>query len=425
MYALVSKQTDARLGRTLVLCLVVVALCAFAAAISSCDGEAQPTRPKPPSPGAIPTIRVRLTRRARRSVKVYTTGGYRLSVDGLTREESEIPLPPTTVQRIEQGWRFGSKSFAVGKLVLEPRPGSFVGLGELQYRGKFHIVPVGTAGLVVVNHVDVESYLAGVLAKELYGHWHIETYRALAVAARTFALYHVMTVSKSRDFDLGSGQAAQVYGGESAETPKTRQAVRSTRGQVMAYGPAGKERIFLTQYSSCCGGRVNPAAVLRIAKDIEPLAGGQKCDDCRASSEYRWEESVTVTKSRAYQALVKSYPTTRKLGSLKGVRVASSTEFGRPIWLDLIGTNGKTMKLRMESLRLALLRYPGGRSLKLRSGNCKIEDRQDKIVFTDGRGFGHGVGLCQWGAQGKAAKGWSGEQILGFYYPGAKRFRSY
>ena len=66
-----------------------------------------------------------------------------------------------------------------------------------------------------------------------------------------------------------------------------------------------------------------------------------------------------------------------------------------------------------------------GRSPKLRSGYCQIEDREDKIVFTDGRGFGHGVGLCQWGAQGKAAKGWTGEQILGFYYPGAKRFRAY
>ena len=105
--------------------------------------------------------------------------------------------------------------------------------------------------------------------------------------------------------------------------------------------------------------------------------------------------------------------------------VKSSTSFGRPIWLKLTGGNGKTMDIRAESLRLALLFYRIGRPPKLRSMNCRIEDRGDTIVFSDGRGFGHSVGLCQWGAQAKAAAGWTGEQILDFYYPGAKRFRVY
>lgn len=424
MHALAPNQPGARLGRTVVLGLVVAALGALAAATSSCDGEPQPTHPKPPSGHSIAGIRVRLTARGCRSAKVRTTGGYRLSAGSLTVAESELALPPTTVQHIGRNWRFGDKSFPVGRLVLEPRPGSLVGLGGVRYRGNLHIVPVGTAALVVVNHVDVESYLAGVLAKELYRNWHIEAYRALAVAARTFALSHVVAASESRPFDLGSGQDAQVYGGQSAETPRAWQAVRSTHGQVLAYGPPGKERIFLTQYSSCCGGRVNPAAVLRNAKDIEPLAGGQECDDCRACPYYRWEP-VTIAKSRAYQALARSHPTARRLVSLESLRVTSRTRFGRPIWLNLIGTSGKSMDLRAESLRLSLLRYRVGRPPKLWSTNCRIEDREKTIVFADGRGFGHGVGLCQWGAQGKAAGGWTGEQILNFYYPGAKRFRVY
>ncbi len=424
MHALAPNQPGARLGRTVVMGLVVAALAAFTAAVSSCNSEALPTHSKPPTAGATDTIRVRLTSRTTRTAKLHTDGGYRLSVDGRTVVESELPLRPTALRRVAQGWRFGDRSFAVGRLVLEPSGGSFVGLGEVRYRGNFHIVPIGTASLLVVNHVDVESYLAGVLAKELYRKWHIETYRALAVAARTFALYHVVTIGGSGDYDLGSGQQAQVYGGLPAETQRAWQAVRSTHGQVLACGPPGKERIFLTQYSAACGGRVNPASVLRNAKDIKPLKGGQECDDCRDCPYYSWGP-ITVTKSRAYQALVANYPEVRRLESLAGVRVKSSTQFGRPIMLTLTGGNGKTMELRADSLRLSLLYYRIGRPPKLRSMNCRIEDRGGTIVFSNGRGYGHSVGLCQWGAQGKAAKGWTGEQILDFYYPGAKRFGVY
>ena len=424
MHALAPNQPGARLGRTVVLGLVVAALAALMVAFSSCNSERQPTHPKPPTTGTTDTIRVRLTSRTARTVTIHTSGGYRLSMDGRTVAQSELPLRPTALRRVGQGWRFGDRSFALGRLVLEPSPGTLVGLGEVRYRGTFQIAPFGTSALLVVNHVDVESYLAGVLSKELYRNWHIETYRALAVAARTFALYHLVTIGGSGDYDLGSGQEAQVYGGVPAETQRAWQAVRGTHGQVLACGPPGKERIFLTQYSACCGGRVNPAVVLRDAKDIEPLKGGQECNDCRNCPYYRWGP-VTVTKSRAYQALAANYPPTRRLGSLASVSVKSSTSFGRPIWLKLTGGNGKTMDIRAESLRLALLFYRIGRPPKLRSMNCRIEDRGDTIVFSDGRGFGHSVGLCQWGAQAKAAAGWTGEQILDFYYPGAKRFRVY
>jgi SpoIID/LytB domain protein len=89
----------------------------------------------------------------------------------------------------------------------------------------------------------------------------------------------------------------------------------------------------------------------------------------------------------------------------------------------LIG--GQSVRVRAEDLRLALVRS-GARGAKgLYSMNCAIRDAGDAVVFCDGRGFGHGVGLSQWGAQDKAARGWPAEKILGFYYPGATLYRAY
>jgi len=277
---------------------------------------------------------------------------------------------------------------------------------------------------IAVNHVDIESYLAGVLPRELYPTWEPEAYRALAVAARTFALVHMTTVGTRNDYDLGDTQASQVYAGLSAETGKSVGAVRSTYGIVLAFGEEGKERIFMTQYSACCGGRVNGAYVIRKANRIQPLMGGQVCEDCMACSRYRWP-TVRVPKTLVHRALLGRYRAAAGLGGVRTIRVVSTTDYGRAVWVDVVGTTGRKLRLRAEDVRLALVfsRAPAAR--RLYSMNCEIRDAGQAIEFHNGRGFGHGVGLCQWGAQGKAEKGWTGEQILHFYYPGAKLFRVY
>ena len=86
---------------------------------------------------------------------------------------------------------------------------------------------------------------------------------------------------------------------------------------------------------------------------------------------------------------------------------------------------GKSIRLRAEDVRLALLRANIPAARKLYSMNCRIQVLGEQIEFSDGRGFGHGVGLCQWGAHGKAARGARGEEIIEFYYPGASTIRAY
>jgi len=420
-------KTPARMpsGPRLWLSLAAVSSLLLVTVPVSCHRGRYPPREQPLTLLAVPIIRVRLTSAPVARAEIWTTGGYRLLVNGRVEGKSDAPLAKTKLTREGGLWRVNELTIPGDRLTLRPAEGSFVGVGDRLYRGSLELIPVGSDALTIDNHLDLESYLAGVLPKELYPTWADQTYEALAIAARTFALYHMKTSGQGRDYDLGDDQASQVYGGFSAETEKSWAAVRRTHGVVLTAGEKGQERLFMAQYSACCGGHVNGAEVLRNAPAIEPLRGGQTCNDCARCPRYRWPP-VTISKADIYKALLAAYPNSAPaLGGVKSISVLSTEPHGRAVWVSVAGPNGRSMRLRAEDIRLALLRSGNARAKRLYSMNCRMRDLGGAIEFTDGRGFGHGVGLCQWGAQGKAEKGWRAEEILRFYYPGAKLFRAY
>ncbi|MDY6914390.1 MAG: SpoIID/LytB domain-containing protein [Planctomycetota bacterium] len=406
--------------------VVVLALASALGAVflSSCGVEPAAVRQQPLTVEGVPIIRIRLTASGVTGAEIATTGGYRLFVGGRAISESEGRLAPVDVTRSGQTWKFNNLTAAGERVKLQPSPGSYVRFGGITYRGELRLLPEGLEKFTVVNHVDMESYLAGVLPKELYPSWHGQAYRALATAARTFALVQMKRFGGSKAYDLGDGQASQVYGGFSAETDKSWAAVRDTHGQVLVYEQDGEEKLFLTQYSACCGGYVNGAYAIRKAPQIEPLLGGQECNDCRSCPRYRWPP-VKIAKTHLIRVLAASYPSAEKLEDIQAVRVVSSALHGRAVWLDIVGPGGMSVRLRAEDLRLSLLRSGLAAARKLYSMNCKVRLVDNDVEFYDGRGFGHGVGLCQWGAQRKAETGWTDRKILNFYYPGSKLIRAY
>ena len=130
---------------------------------------------------------------------------------------------------------------------------------------------------------------------------------------------------------------------------------------------------------------------------------------------------MKVSKNTLYNALASKYWSVRKLQSIASIRVSEKTFYGRPLWIEITGRTGKTVTIRAENVRLALLKT----KVKLYSMNCKLRDLGSSVEFYDGRGYGHGVGLSQWGAEEKARRGMTAEEILEFYYPGAGIFRAY
>jgi stage II sporulation protein D len=403
--------------------LGVVLIVVLTACISSCGDKKGMELANPQFRRGVPAIRVRLTPHGQ--AVLATSGGYRINVDGRAVFGAKTPLPATNVSRAGRGWLINNQTVSGDILELCPAENTLFQFGPTQYRGLLRLVPSGEGQFLAINYLDLESYLAGVLAKELRTSWLSETYKAMAVAARTFARYQSQTAGLSNTYDVTDDQGSQVYGGYSAETDKSRNAVVETRGMMLVYNDNGKWGIFLTQYSACCGGTVNGAYVLRNAVALAPLVGGQTCNDCSNSSRYRWP-AVRINKADAYRAIVQAYPSAAALGSLTDVRVASSTSYGRAVWLDIVGQGGTApVRIRADDLRLAMLRAKVPAASSLYSMNCHISSVGDSLEFSEGQGFGHGVGLCQWGAEGKAEKGWKAEQILGFYYPGASLMKIY
>lgn len=290
------------------------------------------------------------------------------------------------------------------------------------YRGTLRVNLDGQGRLELVNRLDLEEYLRGVVPSEMPGTFHPEALRAQAIAARTYALFQRNTVGMRRTWDVRADQSSQVYRGLSAqaEAPEAVRAVDATRGVVCTWNSPLGRRIFCTYYSSTCGGRTVSAAAIRGGDVPAPLAGGVPCEYCANSRWYRWEPQ-TISKATITANLRTRFPPVREIGPVEQVEPLDETGAGRPTAIRITDAEGGTVTLRAEEFRLGV--DPTGRVLRSTDFQVRCEERS--ITFYDGRGWGHGVGLCQYGAEGMARSGKSAAAILAYYYPGSQLALAY
>ena len=142
---------------------------------------------------------------------------------------------------------------STGKKMTISCPGGEIGFNGRTYHGDIILIADDSNSFWAHNHVDLEHYLASVVAKELYPRFHPQAYRAQAIAARTFALYEKSRRGRFKNYDVWASQRSQVYQGSGVESDKSWAAVRDTHGQVLKHGPEGEEEIFLSQFSACNG----------------------------------------------------------------------------------------------------------------------------------------------------------------------------
>lgn len=257
-----------------------------------------------------------------------------------------------------------------------------------------------TQSLSVVNRIGLEEYLYGVLAHEVGAWWPIESLKAQAVAARSYAMYQLKT-RKDRLFDVYNDQASQMYRGAASDRSKNSKAVDETRGQVLVY--AGQ--ILPAFYHATCGGMTRDASEL-WKLDLAPLKGGVACRACWFSPHFAWETRLS---GKEIESILNEHEV--RVSGLEGLEVASRTPTERVETLRVRGL-GQEQILSAKNFRLWV-----GPTV-IRSEVFDIESQRGKWVFK-GRGWGHGVGLCQWGALGMAIARKDYESILDFYYPGA------
>ena len=308
-------------------------------------------------------------------------------------------------------------------------PSGFVTVGSRTYRGTV-ILFAGQSGLTVVNRLGLESYLAGVVSAEMGRRDSTEeqALMAQAVISRTYAL-------KNRGrwaplgFDLYATVSDQVYGGVAAETPLAWRAVTATAGQVVMYGDAPIDAFFF----STCGGRTARGTEVFAGADRPYLVSIEDSDAngaafCRLSPRFDWHNEWSAEGLR--DILRESIPAT--LGAsiparavIQSVRVGERSLSGRVARLTL-AIDGRTLSAAGPAVRQVLR---PARGELLRSSIFTLTETMSGGHLTrlaaDGHGAGHGVGLCQWGAVGRARAGQGYGEILAAYFPHTEIERQY
>jgi len=294
------------------------------------------------------------------------------------------------------------------------------------YRGKVEAIQLADGKYVAINTLALDSYLQGVLAKELYGSWDVETFESQAIAARTYALFQILTDSRSKPWDVTNDEGSQMYGGIAGETAKSRRAVADTRGQVLLAKSGKYSGVFCAFYSACHGGATQDPFEAWGDPQIAPLSARTtgNFENISPLAHYTWP-TIAVAKADITRCIHNwgqrnGFAYLASLGPIRTVTIAQrNPATRRPTQFTLTDTAGKTAPIRAEEFRLALVYDPSGVAPKPLSSWFEIQDAGDHINLVNGRGYGHGIGMSQWGAQALALQGKDHQQILTFYYPGA------
>jgi stage II sporulation protein D len=306
-------------------------------------------------------------------------------------------------------------------VVVTPEDSGHVRVEGREYRGALDLV-VTDRGLVVANRVSVEDYLPGVVNAEM-GRRAPEELAALAaqaVISRTVAV-RAIGRAPARGYDLLATVADQAYLGIAAELPQGREAVESTRGLVLTHLGQPIDAFF---HSTCGGNTAEPTEIfvggggrpyLTSVSDQAP--DGR--DYCAISPRHRWREDWTAGQITATLRETLQRP---GLGALSGIEVGRRGATGRVMAITIRHRGGVERIEGANPVRQALRPTSGG---MLRSSDFSVQLGRGGALVAEGRGAGHGVGMCQWGTVGRARAGASWGEILAAYFPGAELGRLY
>ena len=325
----------------------------------------------------------------------------------------------------------GATHVVMPPLALSTRPtDATVSVDGRRYRGQLSIV-LADSGVRVVNRVEVEAYLRGVVPRELgvRGASDRAALEAQAVAARSYAVTRLGNASRA--FDVTATTSDQVYGGADAENALADAAVAATEGLVLMYDG----RVVSAPYHSTCGGSTaapdeiwqsgNEPYLQRVSDQIP----GSDRFYCDIAPRFRWERSwrgdslagIIDRYVRAYAAV-----TAASIGAVRSVTVDGLTPSGRvaALWIE---TDRGRYRLRGNDIRY-VLRSAGGELLNSTYFSPEMtrspDGRLSRLTIR-GLGYGHGIGMCQWGAIGRARAGQDFRTILRTYYPGTTVARAY
>ena len=307
------------------------------------------------------------------------------------------------------------------------------GRPDRPYRGAME-VRAGADGLTVVNIVNVEDYLRGVVSSEMSCGFPLEALKAQAVAARTYALKHIGRFA-DQGYDLDDTPLSQVYGGFLSEDPQTGQAVEATAGKVLTY----QGQLIDAVYSSTCGGYTESAQEawghsVPYLVSVPDFCGAPAGIAPRPTDEAGWATYCKTWRNlfdlqpkyarpevfrwvRAFprKDLEAGLPAAWQVGTLQNIVVLHRGASGRITSLRLEGSDRGVTIDTEASIRRA---FGNLRSSAFTVDTYRDDAGKPVVFMLYGAGWGHGLGMCQVGATGMADAGWSYDKILAYYYQG-------
>jgi stage II sporulation protein D len=272
-------------------------------------------------------------------------------------------------------------------------------LGGREYPAVLDLLTHGS-GLTIVNELPLEEYLVGVVRAEAGERWPSEALRAQAIVARTYAVYHRL-LNAGKPFHLVASTAHQQYAGLVPATSSAWSAVQETAGQVLLW----EGDVFPAFYHADSGGFTEDPRLVFAARNM-PALRPVTCPFSAGSPHASWRLDLGLGE---FRELLRRHGV--DVGRVTAIEVAERTPSLRALALTVRGTRGAA-RLRGNDFR-RLLGYD-----TLKSTFFAVAVHRDIARFS-GRGYGHGVGFCQWGARGMAEQGHPAARILEFYYPGA------
>jgi stage II sporulation protein D len=272
-------------------------------------------------------------------------------------------------------------------------------LNGREYASVLDLVESG-GGIAVVNELPLEEYVVGVVQAEAGERWPAEALRAQAIVARTYGAYH-RTIGASRPYHVVASTAHQQYAGRVPPGSSVWAAVQNTGGQVLRW----QGDLFPAFYHTESGGLTEDPRLVFSAPNmpaLKPIA----CPFSVGSPHFYWSLELRLDE---LAQLLRRHGV--DIGTVTTVEVSERTPSLRAVAVTVRGTRAAA-RLRGNDFR----RIVGYDALK----STLFAVAQDgQAVRFSGRGYGHGVGLCQWGAKAMAEQGYTARQILEFYYPGA------
>ncbi len=285
------------------------------------------------------------------------------------------------------------------------------------YKGEIVLRKIG-GSIGIINHLKIEDYIKGVVAEEMPVGKNSENFEGLKAFSFCVRTYTLKKIAEGKSlYDLYDDTRDQVYGGFDSEQSLSNEAVDETENKILMYNG----NIATIYYHSTCGGFTEAANNIFTAKEIPYLMGVSdgKEPNCKISPRFEWKE--TYSEVEIINRLKRASLTKSNKYKISDLFVESRFSSGRikELVFELIDDYGEEKIISIHSNEIRSVLRTSDNKRILWSTLFDITKDNDKIVIT-GKGFGHGVGMCQWGAISLSKSGWSYENILEHYFPGTE-----